>query len=322
MQSEEYRSQIQKLDQEMRGTLARRAGLVEALAEAEGCGESLFAGFTPVEILESTGARIVYQGVEGAYSHQALLRFFGEKADAFPVATFEAAVAAVYSGKADYGVLPIENTTGGAVGDVLDLLIKYGCSTVAELDLPIQHVLLGLPGSTLEGIRTVYSHPQGFLQCSRFLEAHTGWNRIPLGNTAASARQLLEEGDPARAAIASELCARLYGLVPLAEEIADNLNNTTRFIILSNRRIYRRDARRISLCFECRHEAGALYRLLSYITFHGLNMTKIESRPLPGRNFEYRFFIDLEGNLADHNVRSALAGITAEAGFCRILGNF
>ena len=314
-------SRIRELDRRMGELIRERAELVRETAAAAD-GEGSFPDWREVDRLETEGRRIVYQGVEGAYSHQALRQFFGRDAQAFAVPTFESAISAVTSGLADYGVLPIENTTGGSVGDVLDLIVKYDCTTVAELDLPIRHVLLGLPGAELSGIRTVYSHPQGLLQCADFLEGHPDWSRVPLGNTAASARRVAEEGDPSQAAIASELCGELYGLDILASGIASNPDNTTRFIIITREKIYRRDAGKIRLCLECRHETGALYRLLTHITLHGINMTKIESRPLPGRNFEYRFFVECEGSLGEAGMRDAIRGMRADAGLCRIMGNY
>ena len=321
-------------------TVARKRGMAEDWAKAqtkaagtdasekEKTGMADLSGseeeghFLPVRFLDTCGAKIVFQGVEGAYSHQAMRQFFGREADASAVPSFEAAAAAVEAGEADFAVLPIENTTGGAVGDVLDLMMKYHCYTVAELDLPIRHVLLGLPGAALSDIDTVYSHPQGLLQCSDFLEQHRDWARIPFSNTAASAKKLVADGNPHHAAIASELCGELYGLTALKTGISNNRNNTTRFIIVTNRRIYREEAAKIRICFECRHETGALYRILSNFTFNSVNMTKIESRPIPGRQFEYRFFVDFEGNLRDANVRCALWGIRHETSVCRILGCF
>ncbi len=279
-------------------------------------------GFTAVDELNRQGVKVVYQGVPGAYSHQASRAFFGEDASVCPVPTFEAAVAEIDAGAADYAVLPIENTTGGVVGDVLDLQMKYPCHTVAELDLPIHHVLLGIPGADLSQIDAVYSHAQGLAQCSSFLEHHRDWGQIPTGNTAASAKLLAEEGNPHHAAIASAMAGEIYGLAVLQEDIANSRTNTTRFIVVTQRKIYRRGARKIRICFECRHTTGALYRILGNFTFNSLNMTKIESRPIPGRRFEYRFFVDFEGNLEEAGVKNALNGIRAETSLCRILGNF
>ncbi|MDD6212049.1 MAG: bifunctional chorismate mutase/prephenate dehydratase [Clostridiales bacterium] len=285
-------------------------------------GGSVDCSLQPVDVLPTDQARVVFQGVEGAYSHQATRLFFGKDVSARAVPTFESAVAAIAGGEADYAVLPIENTTGGAIGDVLDLQMKYECYVVADLNLPIQHALLGVPGSSLDQVKTVFSHPQGLIQCRDYLEKHPGWERIALSNTAVSAKKVLEDGDCHQAAIASEVAGELYGLEILDKGISDNLRNTTRFIVATGKKIYRKDAGKVSLCFECRHSTGTLYHLLSNFTFNGLNMTKIESRPIPERNFEYRFFVEFEGNLQDPAVQNALSGVQREALICRILGNF
>ena len=315
-------NRIEELERQIQKSIEERARLICEAASRDPETGGIPDGFLPVDCLETQDARIVYQGVEGAYSHQALRKYFGKEAQAFSVHSFEAAASAVESGLADFGVLPVENTTGGSVGDVLDLQVKYGIKTVAELDIPIRHVLLGLPEAELSGIRTVYSHPQGLLQCSEFLEGHPDWNRVPFSNTAASAKKLVADGLADQAAIASELCGELYGLKILAEGIANDPGNTTRFHIVTRKHVFLRQAGKIRICFECRHETGVLYKLLSHITLQGLNMTKIESRPLPGRNFEYRFFIELEGSLLDPNVKYALSGIRREASRFFLLGNY
>ena len=319
MSHSEYCSAIRELDQQLEALMQKRAELTKYYS---GEGESEpWMQFTPVDEIKRRGVRVVFQGVEGAYSHQAMLQFFGREVDSFKVPTFEQAMQAVEKGEADYAVLPLENTTGGAVGDVLDLQMKYHCYSVAMVDIPIQHVLLGLPGAKLSEITTVYSHPQGLAQCIDFMENYPEWERIPASNTAASAKKVMEDGDLTHAAIASELAGELYGLVPLAKQIATNRYNTTRFIVVTARKVYQKDADKVCICFECRHVKGILYRLLSHIIYNNLNMTKIESRPVPEHNFEYRFFVDIEGNLQDSNMQSALRAIRKEAKVCRILGN-
>lgn len=278
--------------------------------------------FTCIEALPLEQARVVFQGVEGAYSHAAAKAYFPETADCFSVPTFEQAMEAVACGRADYAVLPLENSSAGQVGDVYDLLTRYDNTIVGEYYLPICHCLLGLPGAKLEEITAVYSHPQGLMQCAGFLEAHPDWQRIGQANTAMSARKVLSEQDPRAAAIASKTAARLYGLQVLAEAIHDNKGNTTRFIIVSNRKEYCREASKISVMFEIPHESGSLYSILSHVIYNDLNMTKIESRPIPERPFEYRFFVDFEGNLSWPAVENALFGIEEEAARLKILGNY
>lgn len=278
--------------------------------------------FTAVDSLKKDGIRVVFQGVEGAYSHAALMEYFGPETDCFHVPNFEAAMAAVADGSADYAVLPIENSSAGQVGDVYDLLTRYDNTIVGEHYLPVRHCLMGLPGAKLSDIHTVYSHPQGLMQSSGFLNSHPEWQQISQANTAMSARKVLEEKDPGAAAIASEAAAKLYGLQILKEGVNDVQGNTTRFIIVAKAPVYRRDAAKITVMFEIPHESGSLYTILSHMIYNDLNMTKIESRPIPEKPFEYRFFVDFEGNLAQPAVENALFGIQEEVPRMKVLGNY
>lgn len=286
-------------------------------------GQQQVLGYEQVEQLPIDGARVVYQGVEGAYSHAAALQFFGENADFYHVLTFEEAMQEVNEGRADYGVLPIENSTAGAVIDNYDLQIKYDNYIVAETFVKVRHALLGCPDAELSDIRTVFSHPQALMQCSEFLNGQSKVMRqISLENTAVAAKKVVAERDKTQAAIASEIAGRLYGLKILRPEIQNNKNNTTRFIILSKRPLYRRNAAKVSITFELPHRSGTLYNILGHFIFNGVNMRMIESRPIPGRSWEYRFFVDIEGNLGDSRVQNALHSIAEEALHVRILGNY
>ncbi len=279
-------------------------------------------GYEQVEKLPMDGVRVVYQGVEGAYSHAAALQYFGEETELYHVLTFEEAMQEVQAGRADYGVLPIENSTAGAVIDNYDLQIKYDNHIVAETFVKVRHALLGCPGAKAKDIKTVFSHAQALMQCSEFLNGNPEIKQISLENTAVAAKKVVEDKNPAQAAVASEMAARLYGLEVLKPQIQNNKNNTTRFIILSRRALYRRDAVKVSISFELPHRSGTLYNILGHFIFNGVNMRMIESRPIAGRSWEYRFFVDLEGNLADAAVQNALKGVAAEAKNMRVLGNY
>ncbi len=285
-------------------------------------GKAAEYSFTSITKLQTDGVQIVYQGVEGAYSHAASLQVFGQEAQVRSVATFEAAMEEVAEGRADYAVLPIENSRAGAVGDVYDLLMKYDNTIVAETYLRVEHCLLALPGTSFSNIRTVYSHPQGLMQCAGFMEKHREIQQVSQSNTAVSARKVVEDGDASCGAIASELAGSLYGLEVLERGISDDKNNTTRFIIVQKKKEYLADAQKISICIETEHVSGALYNQLSHFIFNGLNMTKIESRPIPDRAWEYRFYIDFEGNLSRPEVENALFGLEKEASRLKILGNY
>lgn len=284
-------------------------------------GRAMKLGFERLDKLPVEGVRVVHQGVEGAYSHAAAIQYFGKDAEIYHVARFEDAMKEVQLGNADYAVMPIENSSAGAVIDMYDLLTRYDNYIVAETFLPVNHALLGVPGAMLSDVKTVFSHPQALMQCSTFLNDN-GLKQISVENTAVAAKRVVEEGDKSQAAIASEIAGQLYGLELLKPSIQNNQGNTTRFVILANRKVYQKDAGKISICFELPHTSGSLYNMLGNFIFNHVNMMMIESRPIPGRNWEYRFFVDIEGNLQDAGVKNALRGIGAEAQNFKILGNY
>ncbi len=285
-------------------------------------GRPIETGFRPVTKLPMTNIKVVYQGVEGAYSHAATLQYFGEDVNAYHVKTWEDAMKAVENGEADYAVIPIENSSAGAVSDNYDQLIKHNNVIVAETQISVNHALLGLPGAAESDIRSVYSHPQALMQCSEFLNSHRNWRQLSVENTAVAAKKIIEDGDITQAAVASKVAGRLYGLSVLHPSINHNKDNTTRFIILAKEHIYRQDAGKLSICFELPHKSGSLYNMLGNFIYNGVNMVMIESRPIQGRNWEYRFFVDIEGNLSQPSVQNAIKSISEEASNMWILGNY
>ena len=274
-----------------------------------------------VEELPDQNGRVAYQGVEGAYSYEAAGQIFGQ-AERIAYSKWSEVMEAVASGEADYGVLPIANSSAGMVNDVYDLLIEYDNYIVGEVELKVSHALLGLPAASLEDITDVYSHPQGLMQCSRYLERHGGWKRHSFSNTAMSAKKVLEDGNIHQAAIASPEAGKLYGLKTLEAPVNDSDKNTTRFIVVSRRPYSRAAAKKVSVCFEIPHESGSLYNILSHFIYNNINMNKIESRPIPEKKWQYRFFVDFEGSLRDAGVQNALAGIRQEAVRLKVLGNY
>lgn len=278
--------------------------------------------FVMVDKIEREHVRVVYQGEEGAYTQQAMLEYFGENISSFHVEQWRDAMVAIAEGMADYAVLPIENSTAGIVSDIYDLLVEFDNYIVAEKIIPINHALLGLPEADISDIRTVYSHPQGLMQCSRFLDENRHWRQVSLLNTAVAARKVLEDQDKSQAAVASLMAAKVFGLKVLKEHVNHSDTNSTRFIVATNQKMYARDAGKVSICFEVPHESGSLYNVLSHFIYNGLNMSRIESRPIPERNWEYHFFVDFEGNLNDSAVKNALRGIQEEALNLKILGNY
>ncbi len=290
------------------------------LLEQNGRKEDL--GFRQVDAIPTQGVKVVYQGVEGAYSHEAALAYFGEDAQIGHVRTWEDAMEAVESRDADYAVIPIENSSAGAVRDNFDLLLRHDNVIVAEICIPVDHMLLGLPGANLADICTVYSHPQALMQSCEYLNARSHWRQISVENTAVAAKKIISDQNKSQAAVASRAAGRLYGLKVLAEGINHNKNNATRFIILAKDHIYRKDAGKVTICFELPHRSGTLYNMLGNLIYNGVNMRMIESRPIAGRNWEYRFFVDVEGNLGDTAIQNALRSVSEEAANMRILGNY
>lgn len=278
--------------------------------------------FVEVDELDYKKARIVFQGAEGAYSQLALKEYFGENANSYNVETWRDAMDAIANGEADYAVLPIENSSAGIVSENYDLMMEYNHCIVGEQIIKINHALLGLPEAEFSDITDVYSHPQSLMQCNKYLEMHREWEKHSMKNNAFAAQKVKEDGKICKAAIASSLNADIYGLKVLEEGIQDNKMNATRFIIVTGKHMFVKDAKKISICFEVPHESGSLYHMLSHFIYNGINMNHIESRPMQGKNWEYRFFVDFEGNLNDAAVQNALRGLSEETIRLKVLGNY
>lgn len=279
-------------------------------------------GFTEEEKFDFSGSRIVYQGVEGAYSQQAMWEFFGADCDGHHVETWKDAMDAIRKGEADYAVLPIENSSAGIVSENYDLLEEYDNYIVGEQIIRIEHALLGLPEAEITDLTHVYSHPQSLMQCAGYLEEHREWEKISMKNNALAARKIKDDGNTKHAAIAGKINAELYGLKVLASAIQDKKNNSTRFIIVTGQPVYAKTSKHISICFEIPHESGSLYHALGHFIYNGLNMINIQSRPIGDRNWEYRFFVDFEGGLNDTAVQNALRGLREETITLKILGTY
>ncbi len=279
--------------------------------------------FQKVERLPVTKTtKVCYFGMPGSNTQQAMEDFFGEDICGISGPTFQSVMEAVERGDADYGVLPIENSSTGGITANYDLLLNYSNSIIGQYVNRIDHCLLGLPGARTEDIKKVYSHPQGLLQCRVFLKEHPEMNPVECADTATSAKKVAADGDISQAAIAAERAAKEYGLQVIEDGIQQEKNNCTRFIMIGRNPVYLDDSDKLALCIELPHECGSLYRILSHFRFNDLNMTQIESRPIKGKTWEYRFFVDIEGNLEDPAVQNALRGIREEAKSIRILGNF
>jgi len=286
-------------------------------------GKNYETGFQKISEIEKNGKKAVYQGVEGAYAQIAAFKCFSADYDLESVPTWKAAADMVSDGRADYAVIPIENSSHGVVSDNFDLIVKYPeLAIIEEVDLKVEHALMSVDGATVSGIKEVYSHPQALGQCSGFFDSHPDIKPVPVINTAVAAKYVKDKGDVTIAALASERSAELYGLRILQRSVNQQKTNTTRFLVIGKDKVYTDKAGRISLCFEARHEPGALYNILGNFIFNDVNMTMIASRPIPEHIFEYRFFVDIEGRLDMPNVINALSGMGDQVSELRILGNY
>ncbi|MDD2363017.1 MAG: prephenate dehydratase [Oscillospiraceae bacterium] len=271
-------------------------------------------------LIPSDRVRIACQGIPGAYSDEAANKIFPGTRPRF-YETFEDVFSAVRDEQADYGILPVENSSAGSVNEVYDLVMKYRFTIAAAVELPINHCLLGLPGTDLQNLKAVYSHPQGLAQCGDFIARHHLEPR-PFINTAAAARMVAESGDASISAIASSAAAGIYGLQIIEENIQSIDNNNTRFIVISRDLVISDDANKISLIFALPHVTGSLYRILSRFAMAGLNLTKLESRPQRSGGFEYLFYIDFEGNFGNPATIDLLCALSEELPSFSFIGNY
>lgn len=277
----------------------------------------------PTATLDIANAKVGYQGVAGSFSHQALLEFFGGyNVQQKNYLNFEDVFEALKCGELDFAVLPVENSSTGAVSEIYDLLLKYDANIIGEHCLPIEQHLLTVEGCRMEDIQKVYSHPQGFKQSREFLITHPTWELIPYFNTAKSAEFVAECQDKTIAAIGSAQAAKLYGLNILAEKINFNNQNHTRFIILGRQTGSLPGSNKVSIIVSLPHKAGSLARMLSYFEQSNINLLKIESRPNINENWSYYFYVDFQGSLADNKVRQVVANVQADSLYFKILGNY
>ncbi|QUH29666.1 prephenate dehydratase [Vallitalea guaymasensis] len=265
--------------------------------------------------------RVGFQGVKGAFGEEALYNYFGEEVHTIAVKNFEDICTSLESGTIEYGVLPIENSSTGAISDVYDLINKYECHIVGETHVKVNHNLMGIKGCKMEDIEEVYSHPQAFEQSKNYLNNYK-WKLVPYYNTAKSAEYIMKQGNKKIAAIGSKKAAQLYNLDILASNINSNNTNTTRFIILGKKLMVNEDCNKISVVLSTEHKAGALYHVLKHFAENNINMLKIESRPRGNTPWEYNFYIDFEGNINNDIIRKALEKMSKDCHHFKILGNY
>jgi prephenate dehydratase len=269
--------------------------------------------------------RVAFQGEPGAFSEAAAIQLLGDAITTAPCSTFDAAFQAINESAADAFLAPVENTLAGSVVRVYDLLLVSRLTIVAETILPIEHHLIGVPGATLAGLRSVASHPMALAQCERLFSSHPDWKRVPAEDTAGSVREVLARGDKSSAAIAGRRAAEYYKGMILAESIQDDAENFTRFVLLlpENKAAawLSADARKVSLAMRLAHRPGALLASLEPFAKHAVNLLKIESRPIHGRPWEYQFFMDVEARDVAR-LEQALSEARSATSELRVLGRY
>jgi prephenate dehydratase len=269
--------------------------------------------------------RVAFQGEPGAFSEAAAVQLLGEEIRTVPRATFDMTFQAIEEGAADALLVPVENTLAGSVVRVYDLLLKSPLEMCGETILPIEHQLMGMPGAKLEELRAVASHPMALAQCERLFATHPQWKRVPAEDTAGSVREMMERGDIHFGAIAGRRAARHYGAVILQEKVQDNAENFTRFVLLlppeEAMKFRGADARKISLAMQVAHKPGALLASLEPFAKHGVNLLKIESRPIHGRPWEYQFYLDVEAE-SPEPLEKALEEAREVTHELRVLGKY
>ena len=274
----------------------------------------------PTSARSGAARRVAFQGERGAFSEEAAVRLLGEEIELVPRPTFEALFASIEEGAADCALAPVENTLAGSVHRSYDLLLDSSLRIVAEVVIPIRHFLIGCPGSSLEQVQTVESHPVALAQCERFFAEHAHVRRVVAEDTAGSVAHVVGRGDPTRAAIAGKRAADIYGGHVLREGLEDHRENYTRFVLLTPSDEVAGGADKLSLVVKLPHRPGALHHALEPFARRRIDLLKIESRPVRGQPWEYHFYLDLKASYEDAEAAAALAELNERAVSVRLLG--
>jgi prephenate dehydratase len=264
--------------------------------------------------------RVAFQGERGANSEEAVVHLFGE-VDVLPCVRLADAFGAVLDGRADCGVVPVENSTAGSINETYDLLLAHDFVISGELDHRVVHCLMALSGQTLDGIARVYSHPQALAQCDAYLRQH-GLEPVPYYDTAGSAKMIQDQQLTGAAAIASRRAAQLYHLEILAQGIESNPNNYTKFLIIDTEPAPASQHSKTSIVFVVDNRPGTLHCVLGALATRKINLVKIESRPSRARPWDYTFYVDIDGHQDDAAIRDALADMRQQTSFLRVLGSY
>jgi len=267
------------------------------------------------------GIVVAFQGELGAYSEEAAVRFFGPSIQVKPCESLDDVFRTVEKGEAQRGAIPIENSLEGSISRAYDLLLDSSLRVCGETEVRVVHCLIASPGTKLDSIKRVYSHPQALGQCQAFLK-HLDSELVPTYDTAGSVKMIKEKGITDGAAIASTRAAEIYGMQIIAREIEDNPNNFTRFFILAKQDSPPTGNDKTSIVFSVKHRPGALYEFLRKLASKNINLTKIESRPTRQKPWEYNFYLDLEGHREDEAAREALDNLERISLFVKVLGSY
>jgi len=265
--------------------------------------------------------RVVFQGIAGAYSEEAIHQFFGPQVTSVPCASFAEMFTMVEGREAEYAMLPMENSIAGTVNQSYELLMEHDLRSYGEVILRVEHMLLAVPGTSLAEIEAVRSHPQALAQCQRYISGQ-GFNTEMAIDTAASARDLVQSPKKGVAVIASRLAGELQGLEILARNIEDFPFNYTRFFALSLEEAPRTQRSKTSLAFTTPHQPGALYSCIGELSRRGVNLTKLESRPRLNRPWQYIFYLDFVGHYKDPECEAAILGLLHRSSFVKLLGSY
>ncbi|WP_315081060.1 prephenate dehydratase [uncultured Clostridium sp.] len=266
--------------------------------------------------------KIGFYGAQGSFTEEAMIKYFDEDRTSKSYEEFEDVFLAIKNDEINYGILPIENSSTGAISSVYDLLYKYGFFINGEICIKINQNLIGIKGSKLSDIKEIYSHAQGFKQSSDFLKKYNEWKLIPFHSTASSAKLIKELEDKSKAAICSKRVANIYDLEIIKENINNQTENFTRFIIISKQLEENKNFNKISVVFSLEDKAGTLYKLLRHFAENNINMIKIESRPMKNGPWNYFLYIDFEGDLSSEKVKKALYLIEQSSAYFKLLGAY
>lgn len=272
--------------------------------------------------IRGEGQKAAFLGEIGSYSHKACTQYFGPQVAPIPMMSFKEIFEAVNSGKSNFGVIPLENSLAGSVHENYDLLLEYEFKIIGEITLRIKHNLIGHPGTDIEEIKRVHSHPQVFQQCRQFLDRHSAWDLVYVTDTARAVKHIKTTGDKSDAAIAGKDAADIYEMEVLEEGIETNPRNFTRFVVISSQPLANGEKRKSSLVFSTGNQPGALFETLKIFADNGVNLVKLESRPIHGKPWEYMFYIDMEGDVDSDVFAPVLRQLRDKTDYLKVLGSY